>query len=118
MLEEPFYNNQANTLFQFLEEGLYCIEFHPKFKENGLLYVSYADMWFNGATFIVEYKVAGGDPNKVDMASDNVKAVDESEVKNSPASLQLATRCREENRIRNVPGWLTMNAGDSFVTRL
>jgi hypothetical protein len=26
-------------------------------------------MWFNGATFIVEYKVAGGDPNKVDMAS-------------------------------------------------
>ncbi|HLF94772.1 MAG TPA: PQQ-dependent sugar dehydrogenase [Planctomycetota bacterium] len=69
VLEEPFYNNIANTAFQFLECGLYAVEFHPKFKENGLLYVSYADMWFNGATFIVEYKVAGGDPNKVDMAS-------------------------------------------------
>src|SRR5687768_11103295 len=69
VLDEPFYNNTANTLFQFLECGLYCIEFHPKFKENGLFYVSYADMWFNGSTFIVEYKVDGGDPNKADMAS-------------------------------------------------
>lgn len=69
VLDEPFYDNLANTAFQFLECGLYCVEFHPKFKENGLLYVSYADMWFNGATFIVEYKVAGGDANKVDMSS-------------------------------------------------
>jgi glucose/arabinose dehydrogenase len=69
VLEEPFYDNMANTAFQFLECGLYAIEFHPKFKENGLFYVSYADMWFNGATMIVEYKVAAGDPNKADMAS-------------------------------------------------
>ncbi len=69
VMDEPFYNNMANTAFQFLECGLYDIEFHPKFKENGLLYISYADMWFNGATFIVEYKVAAGDPNKCDMAS-------------------------------------------------
>jgi glucose/arabinose dehydrogenase len=69
VLDEPFYNNQANTAFQFLENGLYCIEFHPKFKENGLFYVSYSDMWFNGATFIVEYKISANDPNKADMAS-------------------------------------------------
>jgi glucose/arabinose dehydrogenase len=69
VLEELFYDNFANTAFQFLECGLYCIEFHPKFKENGLFYVSYADMWFNGATFIVEYKVSANDPNKCDMAS-------------------------------------------------
>jgi glucose/arabinose dehydrogenase len=69
VLDEPFYDNKPNTAFQFLECGLYCVEFHPKFKENGLLYISYADMWFNGATFIVEYKVAAGDPNKVDMGS-------------------------------------------------
>lgn len=69
VLPEPFYNNQANTLFQFLEVGLYCIEFHPKFKENGLFYVSYADMWFNGSTFVVEYKIDPADPNKADMAS-------------------------------------------------
>ena len=48
--------------------------------------------------------------HKVDIASYNVLAGDEIEVKNLPASRQLATRCLEENRIRNVPGWLTMNA--------
>ena len=69
VLDEPFYDNKANTMFQFLEEGLYCIEFHPRFKENGLVYISYADMWFNGSTFIVEYKVDKSEPNKVDMAS-------------------------------------------------
>jgi glucose/arabinose dehydrogenase len=68
VLDDPFYTNQANTAFQFLEQGLYCIAFHPDFKKNGLFYVSYADMWFNGATFIVEYKVSE-DPNKADMTS-------------------------------------------------
>jgi glucose/arabinose dehydrogenase len=69
VLEDPFYDNRANTSFQFLENGLYCIEFHPKFKENGLVYISYADMWFNGATFIVEYHVDPNDPNKIDMST-------------------------------------------------
>jgi small subunit ribosomal protein S4 len=48
--------------------------------------------------------------HKVDIASYNVQPGDEIEVKNSPASRQIATRNLEENRIRNVPGWLTMNA--------
>ena len=48
--------------------------------------------------------------HKVDIASYNVLAGDEIEVKNSPASRQLATRCLEESRVRNVPGWLSMNA--------
>jgi small subunit ribosomal protein S4 len=47
---------------------------------------------------------------KLDIASYSVKAGDEIEVKNSPASRQFATRNLEENRIRNVPGWLTLNA--------
>jgi glucose/arabinose dehydrogenase len=68
VLDEPFFSNVANTNFQFLEQGLYCIEFDPQFKTNGLFYVSYADMWFNGATFIVQYKVSE-DPNKADMTS-------------------------------------------------
>jgi glucose/arabinose dehydrogenase len=69
VLEEPFYNNRANTNFQFLEQGLYCITFHPKFKENGRFFISYADMWFNGATFIVEYTADPHDANKCDMKS-------------------------------------------------
>src|SRR4051794_25220665 len=69
LLDEPFYDNRANTMFQFLEEGLYCVEFHPDFKQNGLVYVSYADMWFNGSTFVVEYHVDKSEPNKIDMAT-------------------------------------------------
>ena len=48
--------------------------------------------------------------HKVDIASYNVKTGDEVEIKNTPGSRQLATRCLEENRARNVPGWLTLNA--------
>jgi small subunit ribosomal protein S4 len=48
--------------------------------------------------------------HKVDIASYNVQAGDEIEVKNTPGSRQLATRCLEENRARNVPGWLVLNA--------
>ena len=48
--------------------------------------------------------------HKVDIPSYNVKTGDEVEIKNSPSSRQLATRCLEENRARNVPGWLTLNA--------
>jgi small subunit ribosomal protein S4 len=48
--------------------------------------------------------------HKVDIASYNVQPGDEIEVKNTPASRQFATRNLEENRIRNVPGWLALNA--------
>jgi len=47
---------------------------------------------------------------KLDIARYSVKPGDEIEVKNAPASRQFATRNLEENRIRNVPGWLTLNA--------
>ena len=48
--------------------------------------------------------------HKVDIASYTVKAGDEIEVKNAPGSRQVATRFLEENRARNVPGWLTLHA--------
>ena len=50
------------------------------------------------------------DGHKIDIASYNVLEGDEVEIKNTPSSRQLATRCLEENRARNVPGWLTLNA--------
>jgi glucose/arabinose dehydrogenase len=48
------------------EEGLLGLAFHPKFADNGKLYVNYtsADM----ATHIVEYRV-GGDPDAVDTST-------------------------------------------------
>ncbi len=72
VLKKPFLDLKDKTLSSFLEEGLYALEFHPKFKENGLFYVSYADLWFNGATLIIEYRVSKDDPNKADMDSARV----------------------------------------------
>jgi small subunit ribosomal protein S4 len=51
--------------------------------------------------------------HKLDIASYSVQPGDEIEVKNTPASRQIATRNLEDNRIRNVPGWLTLN-GEQF----
>lgn len=48
--------------------------------------------------------------HKVDIASYSVQAGDEVEIKNTPTSRQIATRNLEENRGRNVPGWLSLNA--------
>ena len=48
--------------------------------------------------------------HKVDISSYNVQPGDEIEVKNTTSSRQLITRNLEENRIRNVPGWLSLQA--------
>ena len=48
--------------------------------------------------------------HKVYIASYNVQVGDEIEIRNSPTSRQIATRNLEENRARNVPGWLALNA--------
>jgi small subunit ribosomal protein S4 len=45
---------------------------------------------------------------KVDIPSFNVKPGDEIEVKPNSSSRQIATRGLEENRLRNVPGWLAL----------
>lgn len=48
--------------------------------------------------------------HKVDIASYSVQVGDEVEIRNAPTSRQIATRNLEENRARNVPGWLALNA--------
>ncbi len=72
LLEKPFLEIRDKTLSSFVEEGLYCIEFHPKFKENGIVYVSYADLWFNGSTLVTEYHVSKDNPDKADPDSAKV----------------------------------------------
>lgn len=44
---------------------------------------------------------------KVDIPSYQTKAGDEVSIKDSSSSRQLATRCLEETRMRDVPPWLT-----------
>jgi glucose/arabinose dehydrogenase len=72
LLDKPALDIRDKTLSSFLEEGLFGVEFHPKFKENGLVYVSYSDLWFNGATMLVEYKVSKKNPDRLDPDSARV----------------------------------------------
>ncbi|RME69615.1 MAG: 30S ribosomal protein S4 [Verrucomicrobia bacterium] len=57
---------------------------------------------------------------KVDIPSYQLKPGDEISVKDSPSSRQLATRCLEETRMRELPPWLTRqeDALRGTVTRL
>lgn len=70
--DKPFLDIHETVVSSFLEQGLYDLEFHPKFSENGKFYVHYSDMWFNGAGFIVEYQVSKTNPDKADPESARV----------------------------------------------
>jgi glucose/arabinose dehydrogenase len=72
LLDKPALDLKDKTISSFLEEGLFGIEFHPKFKENGKLYVSYADLWFNGATLLTEYQISKKNPDRIDPESARV----------------------------------------------
>jgi glucose/arabinose dehydrogenase len=68
---EPFLDltkiNPLGTEVQtvFVEQGLWSIAFHPKFKENGYVFISYASVPFNGANLIVRFTIDPKSPNQV-----------------------------------------------------
>jgi glucose/arabinose dehydrogenase len=49
----------------FVEQGLWSVAFHPKFKDNGYAYVHYASLPFNGASIIARVTVDPKSPNQV-----------------------------------------------------
>jgi glucose/arabinose dehydrogenase len=68
-LKKPFLDIKDKTISSFLELGMFSMAFHPDFKSNGKVYVAYADLWFNGATMIAEYKVSKSNPDRLDPES-------------------------------------------------
>jgi len=69
VVEEPFLDISENTLDTFLEQGLYDLEFHPDFAENGRFYVHFAEVLRNGDSMIVEYTVSSDNPDQADPQS-------------------------------------------------
>src|SRR3954453_18716494 len=69
MLPDPFLDltnfNPLGTDVQtgFVEQGLWSIAFHPKFKENGYFYVHYSSLPYNGASMIVRFQVDPKSPH-------------------------------------------------------
>lgn len=81
--EKPFLDLTKNSPLGsevqtgFVEQGLWAIAFHPKFKENGHFFVSYASLPFNGAHVIARYTVDPANPDvvSVEHANKTVKVV-------------------------------------------
>ncbi len=71
VLPEPFLDltnfNPLGTDVQtgFVEQGLYSVAFHPRFRENGYFFVHYASLPFNGDGVIVRLQVDRNSPNAV-----------------------------------------------------
>jgi glucose/arabinose dehydrogenase len=49
----------------FVEQGLWSIAPHPKFKENGHVFVHYASLPFNGASIVARFTVDPASPNRI-----------------------------------------------------
>jgi glucose/arabinose dehydrogenase len=72
VVEEPFLDISEIVLSAFLEQGLYDVEFHPNFAENGRFFVHFAELLRNGDSLIVEYQVSG---DEADVADPNTARV-------------------------------------------
>lgn len=49
----------------FVEQGLWSIALHPKFKDNGFVYVHYSSLPFNGASLVMRFTVDKASPNVI-----------------------------------------------------
>jgi glucose/arabinose dehydrogenase/plastocyanin len=67
LLPDPFLDISDITEYQFLEEGLLGMAFHPDFANNGLFYINYTNQLRNGDVLTVQYRVSTDDPNKADL---------------------------------------------------
>jgi glucose/arabinose dehydrogenase len=70
--KKPFLDLRDKTISSFLELGMFSMAFHPNFKENGKVYVCYADLWFNGASMITEFTVSKDNADRLDPESAKV----------------------------------------------
>ena len=61
----------------FVEQGLWSIAFHPKFKDNGFVYVHYSSLPFNGASIVARYTLDKASPNEItkDQMNKSVKVI-------------------------------------------
>ena len=66
VLATPFLD-LSGSVSQGGEQGLLGLAFHPTYKSNGKLYVSYTDR--NGTSVIREYRVSASNPDRVDTSS-------------------------------------------------
>lgn len=69
LAEEPFLDISDQVLDAFLEQGMYDLEFHPDYANNGRFFVHFAELMRNGDGMIVEYSVSADNPDQADPES-------------------------------------------------
>lgn len=69
LTEEPFLDISNQVTAAFLEQGLYDVEFHPDYVNNGRFFVHFAEQMRNGDSMIVEYTVSSDNPDQADPES-------------------------------------------------
>jgi glucose/arabinose dehydrogenase len=68
---EPFLDltnfNPLGTDVQtgFVEQGLWSMALHPKFRDNGHVFVHYSSLPFNGASIVARFTVDKSSPNRI-----------------------------------------------------
>ena len=83
VLPEPFLDlTKTNPLGSevqtgFVEQGLWSVAFHPKFKDNGHIFVHYSSLPFNGASIVARYTVDRASPDRIttEQANKTVKVI-------------------------------------------
>jgi glucose/arabinose dehydrogenase len=81
--EEPFLDltniNPLGSEVQtgFVEQGLWSIALHPRFKENGHVFVHFSSLPFNGASIVARFTVDPASPNQIssEQATKSVKVI-------------------------------------------
>lgn len=73
LLPDAFLDIRSLVAHSYIEQGLLGLAFHPRYRENGLFYVSYTDFLSSGDTFVVEYRVSANDPNRADPFSARIR---------------------------------------------
>ncbi len=72
VLPDPFLDLSGTVMTDHLEQGLLDIAFHPRFAENGTVFVSYTERPSNGDLIVARYQVAADNPNRADPASGRI----------------------------------------------
>ncbi len=73
LLDAPFLDIRDRVGSRGSEQGLLGLAFHPRYAENGYLYVNYTDT--NGDTHIARFTVSEGNPDQADPTTEKTLMV-------------------------------------------
>ena len=123
VLPEPFLDlTKTNPLGSevqtgFVEQGLWSVAFHPKFKDNGHIFVHYSSLPFNGASIVARYTVDRASPDRIttEQANKTVKVI--MNIPQPPSALTAISTSARETRAGREISWTLASGSTSCGAR-